>query len=745
MGGVLRKQGWRRSSYIVSTKFFWGLHEGPNEKGTLNRKYLMQAIDGSLARLQLDYVDLVFCHRADPQTPLEETVYAMSDMISAGKVLYWGTSEWSAAEIAAAWHIAERHHLHKPVMEQPQYNLFHRERVENEYARLYADLGLGTTIWSPLASGLLTGKYNDGVPAGFARDRQGLRVAGRAPDRAREDRQGPPADAHRAGTGLHAGADVACVVPQESERVDGHHRRQPRLAGAREPGGTRAGCQARSGHDGAHRRDRRGVGHRRARTVRRAGTSRTKCPVRSIPGRCQPLALHDAMGPARRARRMNPLASWTGEQRSAYLYRACARAETAGARAELFQRLAGEAEAQAAIWRAQLTARGHPPPPPYVPDGRTRTRRAPGALARPTSDEIGARGDEGARHGGLWRCPPPRIRQHRGCGRGPGTPAPQRWRRQPAHHRDFASTTDSSRTPCLILGVAGATTDPRLAFVAGVAGLAAGAFAMAIGEYVSVRSQLELFDHQIGLERAESNSIPQAEAQELALIYAAKGLAHKEANRLAKRIVADPRARPRHTGARRARARSGGASVAAGRRDRHAARIRARRRGPAVARFCLHPARWALYLGLGATAVALLCVGATFSLFTGRSAWYAGLRMLALGSLAGTVTFGIGRLVRCRARLTAAVDAAPQPRPRWRQRSTRTSLRVPRSFSSRAATSRCGNVIRGSFPARSRASPARPIPEKRSPCGTPTARGSRMPRIRPSRRSAPGYGRSTRT
>lgn len=164
MGGVLRKQGWRRSSYIVSTKFFWGLHEGPNEKGTLNRKYLMQAIDGSLARLQLDYVDLVFCHRPDPHTPLEETVYAMSDMISAGKVLYWGTSEWSAAEISAAWHIAERHHLHKPVMEQPQYNLFHRQRVEQEYARLYADLGLGTTIWSPLASGLLTGKYNDGVP-----------------------------------------------------------------------------------------------------------------------------------------------------------------------------------------------------------------------------------------------------------------------------------------------------------------------------------------------------------------------------------------------------------------------------------------------------------------------------------------------------------------------------------------------------------------------------------------------------
>jgi voltage-dependent potassium channel beta subunit len=165
MGEALRRLGWRRSSYLVSTKLYWGLHDGPNEKNTLNRKYLMQAIDGALARLELDHVDLVFCHRADPDTPIEETVRAMHDMIVAGKALYWGTSEWSAAEIMAAWQIAERHHLHKPVMEQPQYNLLHRDRVENEYARLYADIGLGTTTWSPLASGLLTGKYNDGVPA----------------------------------------------------------------------------------------------------------------------------------------------------------------------------------------------------------------------------------------------------------------------------------------------------------------------------------------------------------------------------------------------------------------------------------------------------------------------------------------------------------------------------------------------------------------------------------------------------
>lgn len=165
MGEALKRLGWRRARVIVSTKFFWGINDGPNEKNTLNRKYLMQAIDGSLRRLQLDHVDLVFCHRPDPHTPLEETVYAMHDMIVSGKALYWGTSEWSAEEIRGAWEIAERHHLHKPVMEQPQYNLFARDRVEREYARLYTDLGLGATVWSPLASGLLTGKYRDGIPA----------------------------------------------------------------------------------------------------------------------------------------------------------------------------------------------------------------------------------------------------------------------------------------------------------------------------------------------------------------------------------------------------------------------------------------------------------------------------------------------------------------------------------------------------------------------------------------------------
>lgn len=166
MGEAFRQLGWKRHEYVVSTKLFWGLHNVPNMKNTLNRKYLHQAIDGSLERFGLDFVDLVFCHRPDPKTPIEETVWAMSDMISQGKALYWGTSEWSADEIRAAWNIADRHHLHKPVMEQPQYNLFWRDRVENEYKRLYEDIGLGTTIWSPLSSGLLTGKYMNGIPEG---------------------------------------------------------------------------------------------------------------------------------------------------------------------------------------------------------------------------------------------------------------------------------------------------------------------------------------------------------------------------------------------------------------------------------------------------------------------------------------------------------------------------------------------------------------------------------------------------
>jgi aryl-alcohol dehydrogenase-like predicted oxidoreductase len=135
-------------------------------RNTLNRKYLTQAIDGSLERFGLDFVDLLYCHRPDPETPIEETVWAMSDIVSAGKALYWGTSEWSADEIRAAWDLADRHHLHKPLMEQPEYNIFQRRKVEKEFARLYEDIGLGLTTYSPLASGLLTGKYAGGVPDG---------------------------------------------------------------------------------------------------------------------------------------------------------------------------------------------------------------------------------------------------------------------------------------------------------------------------------------------------------------------------------------------------------------------------------------------------------------------------------------------------------------------------------------------------------------------------------------------------
>ena len=165
MGEALRQLDWPRWSYVVTTKLYWGIHgQDPNMRNTLNRKYLMQAIDGSLERFGLDFVDVVYCHRADPNTPMEETVWAMSDMVSQGKALYWGTSEWSADEIRHAIDIAERHHLHKPVTEQSQYNLLERDKVEVEYARLHAETGYGNTIWSPLASGLLTGKYRDGIP-----------------------------------------------------------------------------------------------------------------------------------------------------------------------------------------------------------------------------------------------------------------------------------------------------------------------------------------------------------------------------------------------------------------------------------------------------------------------------------------------------------------------------------------------------------------------------------------------------
>ncbi len=164
MGNVIKKLGWKRSDLVISTKIFWG-GKGPNNTG-LSRKHIIEGTNASLARLQMDYVDLIFCHRPDRFTPIEETVRAMNYLIDQGKAFYWGTSEWSAQEITEAYGIARREHLIPPLMEQPQYNMFHRERVESEYARLYREIGLGTTIWSPLASGLLTGKYNQGIPEG---------------------------------------------------------------------------------------------------------------------------------------------------------------------------------------------------------------------------------------------------------------------------------------------------------------------------------------------------------------------------------------------------------------------------------------------------------------------------------------------------------------------------------------------------------------------------------------------------
>jgi len=164
MGEAIKELKWARGSYLISTKFYWGINEGVNRKNTLNRKYLVEGITGSLERLQLDYVDLIYCHRPDKTTPIEETVWAMHNIIEWGQALYWGTSEWAASEIIEAIQIAERHHLHKPVVEQPQYNMFEQGRLTGDYVRFYKDYGYGTTIWSPLASGLLTGKYQGGIP-----------------------------------------------------------------------------------------------------------------------------------------------------------------------------------------------------------------------------------------------------------------------------------------------------------------------------------------------------------------------------------------------------------------------------------------------------------------------------------------------------------------------------------------------------------------------------------------------------
>lgn len=167
MGRILKRQGWKRETWTVSSKVFWG-GETVTENG-LSRKHVIEACHAALRRLQVDYLDLYFCHRPDPETPIEETVLAMGDLVRQGKILYWGTSEWTGAQIAEAAQIAREWRVALPQMEQPQYNLFERHKVEQDYLPLYESIGLGTTIWSPLASGLLTGKYNQGVPAGDTR------------------------------------------------------------------------------------------------------------------------------------------------------------------------------------------------------------------------------------------------------------------------------------------------------------------------------------------------------------------------------------------------------------------------------------------------------------------------------------------------------------------------------------------------------------------------------------------------
>ena len=166
MGQAFKDLGLKRNEYVLTTKFFWGIESRINFKDTLNRKYLMQAIDGSLKRLGTEFVDVAYCHRYDPETPISEIVFAMDQMIRDGKALYWGTSEWPAAKIEAAFDFAVENSLHRPIVEQPQYNLVTKDKVEKEFLPLYKKMKLGLTTWSPLASGLLTGKYLNGIPKG---------------------------------------------------------------------------------------------------------------------------------------------------------------------------------------------------------------------------------------------------------------------------------------------------------------------------------------------------------------------------------------------------------------------------------------------------------------------------------------------------------------------------------------------------------------------------------------------------
>ena len=336
----------------------------------------------------------------------------------------------------------------------------------------------------------------------------------------------------------------------------------------------------------------------------------------------------------------NPLESWTEEQRSAYLYRVCADAEAGTARADLFTRLAGEAEAQATIWRAQLTASGKPAPPPFVPDLRTRLvaklvplfgpRRLRAVLAamKVRGMAIYSRRDPGHSAPVAGNI----EHRHRGLGGGGNLRAAV-----------FGINDGLVSNASLIFGVAGASSDPAVVLLTGVAGLTAGAFAMAAGEFVSVRSQRELLEYQIALERDELEEYPDAEAQELALIYKAKGLSGSEAERIAKQLVADPE----HALDTLAREELGlnpdelgspwGAAISS---------LLSFALGAAVPLlpFAFGAGARALPIAGLLTAIALFAVGATLSLFTGRAAMFSGARMLLLGSLAAAVTFAVGKL-----------------------------------------------------------------------------------------------------
>ena len=340
----------------------------------------------------------------------------------------------------------------------------------------------------------------------------------------------------------------------------------------------------------------------------------------------------------------NPLESWNEEQRSAFLYRVCAEAEAGTTRAELFRRLAGEAEAQAAIWRAQLTARGANAPAPFVPDARTRfvaglikwlgPRRIKNVLAAMKVRGMSIYGTSLGRDPGHTAPTAGATIEHRHRGLGGGNNL---------RAAVFGVNDGLVSNSGLILGIAGASPDPHVVLLTGVAGMCAGAFAMAAGEYVSVRSQRELYEYQIGLERDELAQYPEAEAQELALIYAAKGLPAAEATKLANRMVADPEhaldtlareelgLNPEELGSPWGAAISSFVSFSAG------ALL------PLIP-FMVAPGVRALPIAIAITAVSLFSVGALLSLFTGRNSLYSGARMLLLGAIAGSVTYAIGRL-----------------------------------------------------------------------------------------------------